>query len=141
MTETGEEYNARLMDEFRANGGRAGGTWEGTLLLLLHHTGARSGVRRVSPLAYLPDDAGYLVWAANGGAPTNPAWYQNLKAHPRTTIEVAGERIDVLAGEMTGDERDRLFVKATARYPSLGELAAKTERVIPLMVLSPRPGS
>jgi deazaflavin-dependent oxidoreductase (nitroreductase family) len=136
MAETSAEYNARVISEFRANGGRVGGMWDGTPLLLLHHTGAKSGVSRVSPLAYLPDDAHYLIWAANGGAPKHPAWYQNLKAHPITRIEVGSETIDVAAEEATGVKRDRLFAKAAERYPSLAEIAQKTKRVIPLMVLT-----
>jgi deazaflavin-dependent oxidoreductase (nitroreductase family) len=137
MAETPAEYNARIIGEFRANRGRVGGMWEGTPLLLLHHTGALSGVSRVNPLAYLPDDARYLVWAANGGAPKNPAWYQNLKSHPITSIEVGSKTIDVLAEEATGDNRDRLFARGAERYPSLAEIARKTRRVIPVMVLTP----
>jgi deazaflavin-dependent oxidoreductase (nitroreductase family) len=138
VAETRDEYNAKLIDEFRANGGRVGGMWEGTPLLLLHHTGARSGRSRVNPLAYLPDDAAYLIWAANGGAPQNPSWYHNLKTHPLTKIEVDSKTVDVVAEEVTGDERDRLLVRASARYPSLGEMARTSARVIPLMVLSAR---
>jgi deazaflavin-dependent oxidoreductase (nitroreductase family) len=112
--------------------------WEGTPLLLLHHTGAKSGASRVNPVAYLPDDARYVIWAANGGAPRHPAWYQNLKMHPNTSIEVGSETIDVVAQEAAGDQRDRLFARATERYPSLADIAQKTTRVIPLMVLTPR---
>ena len=137
MTEPPVEYNAKIIDEFRASGGRVGGMWEGTSLLLLHHIGARSGAGRVNPVAYLPDGARYVIWAANGGAPTNPAWYQNLMTHPVTQIEVGSETIDVVAEEATGDERDRLLGRAVERYPSLGELAQKTTRVIPCMVLTP----
>ena len=140
MTETAAEYNTKVIDEFRAHAGRVGRTWEGTPLLLLHHIGAKSGARRVNPVAYLSDDERYLIWAANGGAPTNPAWYQNLIAHPITQIEVGSETIDVVAEEATGDERDRLFARAVERYPSLAEIAQKTTRVIPLMVLIPSPG-
>jgi deazaflavin-dependent oxidoreductase (nitroreductase family) len=138
-SETPEEYNAKLIGEFRANSGRVGGMWEGTPLLLLHHTGAKSGVSRVNPLAYLPDDGSYLIWAANGGAPKHPAWYHNLKTHPNTRIEVGSETIDVVAEEATGDKRDRLFAKAAERYPQLTEVAHKTERVIPMMLLTPLP--
>jgi deazaflavin-dependent oxidoreductase (nitroreductase family) len=138
MAETPAEYNATIIGEFRANSGRVDGMWEGTPLLLLHHTGAKSGASRVNPVAYLPDDARYVIWAANGGAPKHPAWYQNLKTHPHTSIEVGSETIDVVAEEATGDERDRLFARATERYPSLAELAHKTTRIIPLMVLTPR---
>jgi deazaflavin-dependent oxidoreductase (nitroreductase family) len=74
----------------------------GTPLLLLHHIGAKSGASRVNPVAYLPDDARYLIWAANGGAPKHSAWYQNLKAHPNTTIEIGSETIDVVAEEAMG---------------------------------------
>jgi deazaflavin-dependent oxidoreductase (nitroreductase family) len=139
MAETPTEYNTNIIAEFRANQGRVGATWKDIPLLLLHHTGAKSGVSRVNPVAYLPDDPCYFIWAANGGAPKHPAWYQNLKAHPITSIEVGDETIDVVAGEATGDERRRLFAKATERYPQLADAAAKTKRVIPIVVLTPRP--
>jgi deazaflavin-dependent oxidoreductase (nitroreductase family) len=138
MAETSAEYNAKIIGEFRANSGRVGGMWEETPLLLLHHTGAKSGASRVNPVAYLPDDAGYLIWAANGGAPKNPDWYQNLKTHPITKTEVGSETIDVVAEEATGDQRDRLFARAAERYPQLAEIARKTKRVIPMIVLKPR---
>ncbi len=141
MAESSDEYNARVIGEFRTNSGRVGGMWEETPLLLLHHTGAMSGVRRVNPVAYLPDDGRYFIWAANGGAPKHPAWYHNLEEHPVTRIEVRSETIDVVAEEATGDERDRLFAKAAERYPQLADIARKTERIIPLMVLTPRPRS
>jgi hypothetical protein len=73
MAEAPDEYNAKVIAEFRANGGRVSDMWEGTPLLLLHHTGAKSEVRRVNPVAYLPDDGRYFIWAANGGAPRHPA--------------------------------------------------------------------
>ncbi len=141
MAETAAEYNAKVIYEFRANSGRVGAMWEAIPLLLLHHTGAKSGVSRVNPVAYLPDDAGYLIWAANGGAPTNPAWFQNLKTQPITTIEVGNETIDVVAEEAMGDMRDRLFARATEHYPQLAETARKTRRVIPMIVLTPRPST
>jgi deazaflavin-dependent oxidoreductase (nitroreductase family) len=138
MSDTPAEYNAKIIAEFRANQGQVGGTWKGTPLLLLHHTGARSGVSRLNPVAYLPDSQRYLIWAANGGAPNNPAWYHNLKARPDTRIEVGSETIDVVAEEATGAEHERLFAKAAGRYPQLYELAQKTPRVIPMVVLAPR---
>ena len=138
MSETPAEYNAKIIKDFRANQGHVGGMWEGTPLLLLHHAGAKSGVSRVNPVAYLPDDRGYLIWAANGGAPNNPSWYHNLKAHPNTIIEVGSETIDVVAEEATRTERERLFAKAAERYPQLHDLAHKTDRVIPMIVLTLR---
>jgi deazaflavin-dependent oxidoreductase (nitroreductase family) len=138
VSETPAEYNARIIAEFRANQGRVGGIWEDTSLLLLHHTGAKSGVGRANPVAYLPDDPRFLIWAANGGAPKNPDWYHNLRAHPNASIEVGSETIDVVAEEATGDERERLFARASERYPQLGEIASRTDRIIPMIVLTPR---
>jgi deazaflavin-dependent oxidoreductase (nitroreductase family) len=138
MSETSAEYNAKIIAEFRANQGHVGGMWEETPLLLLHHAGAKSGASRVNPVAYLPDDRRYLIWAANGGAPNNPAWYHNLKAHPNTTIEVGRETIDVVADETTGAERERLFATAAGHYPQLADIARKTDRVIPVITLTPR---
>jgi deazaflavin-dependent oxidoreductase (nitroreductase family) len=141
MSETPAEYNAKIIQEFRAGQGHVGGTWEETPLLLLHHVGAKSGVSWVNPVAYLPDDRGYMIWAANGGAPNNPSWYNNLKAHPNTRIEVGSETIDVEAEEATGAERDRLFARAAERYPQLHDVAHKTDRVIPMIVLTLRGGT
>ena len=141
MAETPEEYNGKVIGEFRANGGRVGGMWAETPLLLLHHTGAKSGVSRVNPIAYLPDNGRYFLWAANGGAPKHPAWYHNLKEHPGTLIEVNSETIDVVAEEATGGERDGLFATAAERYPQLADIARKTQRIIPLVVLTARPTS
>ena len=138
MAETPAEYNAKVIAEFRGNNGRVGGIWEEIPLLLLHHTGAKSGANRVNPVAYLPDGSRYLIWAANGGAQENPAWYQNLRRQPITRIELGGETIEVLAEEAKTDERTRLFEKATDRYPQLAEAAQKTTRVIPMIVLTPR---
>lgn len=140
MAQGRDQYNATVVDEFRANGGHVGGDWEDIPLLLLHHIGARSGVGRVNPVAYLPDDRDYLIWAANGGAPSNPDWYHNLKAHPNTRIEVGRDSIEVMAQEAAGSERDRLFAIATDRYPQLLEAARKTSRLIPMIVLRPCPG-
>lgn len=141
MAETAAEYNAKIIAEFRASAGRVGGPWESIPLLLLHHTGAKSARAHVNPVAYLPDDSRYFVWAANGGAPNHPAWYHNLKAHPATEIEVGNETVNVVAEEMTGTDRDRLFARATDRYPQLADAAQKTDRVIPILVLTPTPAT
>src|SRR5881227_3809015 len=135
MTASG--YNAKVIDEFRASERRVGGIWEGTPLLLLHHTGAKSGVSRVNPVGYLADAPRYLVFASNGGAPRNPDWYHNLKAHPNTKIEVGSETIDVFAEEAAGEERKRLFARGAERFPYLAKHARKTDRVVPVIVLTP----
>jgi deazaflavin-dependent oxidoreductase (nitroreductase family) len=137
MDQDHKEYDTQIIAEFRANKGHVGGDWEDIPLLIIHHTGAHSGVERANPVAYLHDDARYFIWAANGGAPRSPDWYFNLKACPETRIEVGNESIDVLAEEATGTERERLFANATGRYPQLLEAAQRTERVIPIIVLHP----
>jgi deazaflavin-dependent oxidoreductase (nitroreductase family) len=133
-----ENYNAQIIREFRANEGRVGGMWDETPLLLVNHTGARSGERRVNPVAYLSDSGRYFLWAANGGAPTSPGWYHNLKAHPDVTIEVGTKTIDVVASEATGQERERLYGTLVERYPQITEIAQKAGRLIPLIILTPR---
>jgi deazaflavin-dependent oxidoreductase (nitroreductase family) len=134
---TPADFNAKIIEEFRANDGRVGGTFEGTPLLLLHHTGAKSGKRRINPLAYQSDGGRYVVFASKAGAPTNPDWYHNLKAQPNTTIEVGGDTIDVAASEATGEERERLFRTQAERVPQFAEYEKRTGRVIPVIVLTP----
>jgi deazaflavin-dependent oxidoreductase (nitroreductase family) len=141
MSTSAEDYNAKLIVEFRANDGCVGGVWEGTPLLLLHHTGAKSGVSRVNPVGYLPDAPRYLIFASNGGATSNPDWYHNLKAQPSTRVEVGRETIDVLAEEATGEERERLFARGADRFPDLAKYARRADRVIPVIVLTPLRGA
>jgi deazaflavin-dependent oxidoreductase (nitroreductase family) len=132
------DHNARIIDEFRANEGRVGGSFDGVPLLLLHHTGARSGEKRINPLSYQPDDGRYVVFASRGGAPRNPAWYHNLKANPNTTIEVGTDTIEVHASETSGEERERLYRRQAERIPQFAEYERRTERTIPVIVLTPR---
>lgn len=131
------DYNEQVIAEFRANSGEVGGPFEGMPMLLLHHRGAKSGAERINPLAYLMDDGRYVVFATKGGAPRHPAWYHNLKAHPQVTIEVGTETIQATASEVTGEERDRLYGTQAERRPAFGEYEHKTDRVIPVVVLTP----
>jgi deazaflavin-dependent oxidoreductase (nitroreductase family) len=132
------DFNAQIIDEFRANEGRVGGMFDGVALLLLHHTGAKSGASRVNPLAYQSDDGRYVIFASKGGAPTNPGWYYNLKAQPHVEIEVGTDTVDVVASEATGEERERLFRAQVERVPQFGDYEQKTQgRVIPVIVLTP----
>ncbi len=141
MSTSAADYNAKLIDEFRANDGRVGGVWEGTPLLLLHHTGAKSRANRVNPVGYLPDAPSYVIFASNGGAPRNPDWYHNLKARPSARIEIGSETIDVVAEEAVGADRERLFARGADRFPDLATHARKTDRVIPVIVLTPLCGA
>jgi deazaflavin-dependent oxidoreductase (nitroreductase family) len=130
------DYNRRLIEEFRAHGGKVSGYFEHTPLLLLTTTGARSGERRTTPMGYLPDGDRLIVWASNGGAPTHPDWYHNLLAHPHVTVEVGTETFDAVAVVTAGAERDRLWTQGVAVYPQLAEAQAKTTRLIPVIALS-----
>lgn len=132
------EWNRAIVDEFRANGGKVGGQFDGAPLLLLHTTGAKSGEPRVSPVMYMADGDRLLVFASKAGAPTNPDWYHNLVAHPDASVEVGTERFDVHATVLVGDERDRLFAEQARRYPGFAEYEAKTTRRIPVVALARR---
>jgi deazaflavin-dependent oxidoreductase (nitroreductase family) len=136
MSTSPADFNAKVIDEFRANDGRVGGMFESMPILLLHHTGAKSGTQRINPLAYQADDGRYAIFASKGGAPSNPAWYHNLKANPDTTIEVGDQKLTVRASEATGAERERLFRTQAERLPQFGEYEHKTSRTIPVIVLT-----
>src|ERR1700751_6004766 len=137
MATSPQDFNAQIIERFRANGGQVGAPFEKMPLLLLHHTGAKSGIERVTPLAYLRDGDRYVIFASKAGAPTSPDWYHNLKAHPNTTIEVGTDTIDVAAVEATGEERDRLYSAQAEERPQFAEYQAKTDRGIPVVVLTP----
>ena len=138
MTTTPNDFNAGVIEEFRANGGTAGGIFEGKPLLLVHNVGARSGTDFVTPLVYLEEGGNWVIFASKGGAPVNPGWYHNLKAEPNVSIEVGTEKHDVVAEEATGEERDRLYAIQEEQQPQFAEYAQKTDRKIPVIVLSRR---
>ena len=132
------DFNSDVINEFRANDGKVGGGFEGASMVLVHHTGARSGTERVTPLVYRPEGDGWVIFASKGGAPDNPDWYHNLMAHPATTIEVGSERVDVTAIEVTGAERDRIFEAQKAEAPQFAEYEASTDRIIPVILFERR---
>jgi deazaflavin-dependent oxidoreductase (nitroreductase family) len=139
MSSSPNDFNAQVIEEFRANQGHVGGMFEHMPLVLLHHTGAKSGTDRINPVAYLKDGDRYVVFASKGGSPTHPGWYHNLMAHPETTIEVGTDKLDVLATEAEGEERERLFNTVAEGSPQFAEYAVKAgERQIPVIVLTPR---
>jgi len=137
MSTSPADFNAKVIDEFRANEGLVGGMFDGLPMLLLHHKGARSGSDRVNPLGYLADGGRYAVFASKAGAPEHPGWYFNLKAHPHTTIELGNDTIAVNASEAQGEERDRLYREQAARVPQFSEYEQQAGRVIPVMLLTP----
>ncbi|MFF8958277.1 nitroreductase/quinone reductase family protein [Streptomyces sp. NPDC014894] len=130
------DFNQTVIDEFRANAGRVGGIFEGARLLLLTTTGARSGAPRTTPVGYLPDGGErVLVIASAGGAPRHPAWYHNLVADPRVTVESGVFTYEAEAVVLRGEERDRAFARAVESDPGWAEYQAKTTRVIPVVAL------
>ncbi len=133
----GSDYNTQIINEFRANGGRVGGPWAGTTLILIHHIGARSRAERVTPLGCFSQPGGrFVIVASSGGSPSHPNWYYNLKAHPKITVEVGAQRFTVLAGELAGAARAELWPKLVAEYPTVGEHQAKTTRQFPVFLLT-----
>ncbi len=137
MAET-NNWNTRIINEFHTNKGKVGGMFEGKSLLLLTTTGAKSGQRRVNPLAYLPDGERLVVFATKGGSPSNPDWYYNLIAHPDVTVEVGTETFEATASVVQGSERDQLYARQVAVTPAFGEYEQKTARQIPVIALKRR---
>jgi deazaflavin-dependent oxidoreductase (nitroreductase family) len=130
------DWNAGIIDEFRANQGKVGGMFEGRPLLLLHHKGARTGTLRVNPLAYqVLDDGSLAVFGSKGGAPTNPDWFYNLKANPDVTVEVGTEIFHARARIPDKEERDRIWNRQKEIMPGFSEYEKKTTRQIPVIVL------
>ena len=136
-TETIKAFNNNVADEFRANGGKVGGQFEGADLLLLTTTGAKSGEPRVSPLAYFRIDGKLLIIGSFAGSDVNPAWVHNLRANPAARVEIGNGSSDVTARELPSGERDELFGQITAAAPGFAEYQAKTTRVIPVFELQP----
>lgn len=133
-----QDFNARIIEEFRANDGVVGGPFEGRPLLLLHHIGAKSGVERVNPVAYQSMGDAYAIFGSNSGGDTNPAWYHNLLANPDVTVEVGTTTIDVKAREAEGAERERIWERQKAERPAFADMEKQTARRIPVLVLEPR---
>lgn len=133
-----EDWNRRTIEEFRSNGGKVGGMFEGRPLLLVHHRGAKTGTERTNPLAYRKEGDAYAVFASKGGARTNPDWYHNLIANPDVTIEVGTETIPVRARVADGEERDAVWQAQVADIPAFGQYEEKSGRRIPVVILEPR---
>jgi deazaflavin-dependent oxidoreductase (nitroreductase family) len=132
-----QEYNRRLIEEFRANQG--GGAMAGRRLLLLTTIGAKTGQRRATPMMYVPDGDRLLVIASNIGAPAHPDWYRNLAANPEVTVEVGDQAYEARAVVLAGDERERVWAMIVEGYPFFIEHQAKTARQIPVIALERKP--
>ena len=137
MTEF-NDWNQRVVAEFRANEGRVGGSFEGAPMILVHHVGRKSGKEYITPLVYLPgegDDDSIYIFASKGGAPTHPDWYGNLISAGQATVEVLGRTQQATVTEVIGDERDRISAEQVQRMPGFGEYEQKTEGIRKIPVL------
>ncbi|MFE9574851.1 nitroreductase family deazaflavin-dependent oxidoreductase [Nocardia sp. NPDC006044] len=131
------DWNASIIEEFRNNAGKVGGPFEGHDLLLLTTTGAKSGLPRTSPVAFIRDQGRVIIIASKAGAPTSPDWYHNLRANPQVSVEIGTETHRATATPITeGPERDRLYAAMVEVMPGFAEYEQKTDRVIPVVALN-----
>ena len=130
-----ENFNTKIIREFRENGGVVGGPFEGAQLLILHTTGAKSGAVRENPVVYKDLGGSYAVFASKAGAPTNPDWYYNLLAHPAVEAEIGTEKKSLTARVADPQEREKIWVPWKTANPGFAEYEAKTDRVIPVVIL------
>ncbi len=130
-----ENFNQQLIEEFRSHGGKVSGHFATSDVLLLTTRGAKSGKETTTPVVYTKDGDRLVIVASKGGAPTHPAWYHNLIAHPVVTVEVGTEKFKVRAVPVTGEERTRLYEEHAKRYPSFKDYQARTTRTIPVFLL------
>lgn len=129
------DWNTQIIEEFRSNEGRLGGQFEGSPMLLLTTTGAKTGQKRVNPMMYLSEDGFTYVFASKAGAPTNPDWYHNLVANPQVGVEIGTETFEATARVLSGEQRDEVYARQVKLYPGFGEYQEKTTRVIPVVAL------
>ena len=135
-------WNRGIIEEFRANGGKVGGNFEGTSLLLLHTIGAKSGAERINPLAYQGlDDGNVAVFASKAGAPSNPDWFYNVMANPDVSVEIGSETRRYTARRATGEERSVIWERQKQLAPGFADYEAKTDREIPVVILESATGS
>lgn len=130
------DWNDKIIEEFRANGGKVGGQFEGAPLLVLHTTGAKSGKERVNPVMYRSDGDRLVIFASKAGAATNPDWFHNLVANPSATVEVGTETFAVTAAVAGDSDRDRLWALQKQEYPGFADYEAATSRTIPVVILT-----
>jgi deazaflavin-dependent oxidoreductase (nitroreductase family) len=129
-------YNRAVIEEFRTNGGKVTGMFERTPLVLVTTTGAKSGQKRIAPLAHTQDGDNVVIIASKGGSPAHPHWYLNILANPEVTVELPGEKFRARATALTdGPERDRLYKAQADLMPNFAEYQEKTDRTIPVVVL------
>jgi deazaflavin-dependent oxidoreductase (nitroreductase family) len=132
-----DDFNSKIIAEFRENGGKVGGPFEGASVLILHTTGAKSGAGREHPVMYQDLGGSYAVFASKGGAPTNPAWYHNVLAHPEVEAEIGTQTVPLRARVAGPGEREEIWVPWKTANPGFAEYEANTSREIPVVILEP----
>jgi deazaflavin-dependent oxidoreductase (nitroreductase family) len=132
-----DDFNTKIIKEFRENGGVVGPPFEGASLLILHTTGAKSGTVRENPVVYKDLGGSYAVFASKGGAPSNPDWYYNILAHPEIEAEIGTQKVALKARVAGKQERDQIWVPWKTANPGFAEYEAKTTREIPVVILDP----
>ena len=129
------DFNAQVIDEFRGNGGKVSGWFEDKDVLILHTNGARSGLKRLTPLVYRREGDRIFVFASKAGSDTNPDWYHNLKADPTVTVEIGSGTSTNTAVEIVGEERDAIYARQAAALDNFATYQASTDRIIPVIEL------
>lgn len=135
------DWNRKIIEEFRSNQGNVGGMFEGAPMLILHTRGAKTGVARENPLMYRQDGERVVIFASKGGAPTNPDWYHNILSAPIVRVEIGAGEFEAKATVAQGKERDRLWTAQKSEYPQFAQYEANTKREIPVIVLNLAPSS
>jgi deazaflavin-dependent oxidoreductase (nitroreductase family) len=133
------DFNPPVIATFRANRGKVGGRFADSPILLLHTVGARTGHQRINPLTYLPDGDRFVVFASVRGGPRHPDWFHNVVASPSVQVEVGDETLPAIATVAEEPERSELFARQAAALPRFGEYQEKTDRTIPVVILTPTP--
>ena len=129
------DWNAKVIEEFRANDGKVGGWFADKDVLILHSTGARSGLERLTPLVYRKEGERFFIFASKGGSDSHPDWYHNLKANPPVDVEIGADTSSATAVEINGSERDAVYARQAAAISNFAEYQAGTDRIIPVFEL------
>ena len=131
-----DEMNRKVIAEFRENGGKVGGWFEGAPMLILHTTGRKSGKERENPLVYLERDGRIFVFASKAGAPDNPDWFHNLSSNPSVSVEMGTDTFPATATVVPDPQRGEIYAEQAAKFENFADYEKQTSRVIPVVELT-----
>ncbi len=134
MTEL-NDWNAKIIEEFRANEGRVGGQFKGAPVLLLHTTGVKTGIERINPVMYLEENGHLYVFASKAGHDSDPDWFRNLKANSKVVVEIGTRSVEGLAQVVNEPLRSKIYDKQASIYKGFRDYQDKTSRIIPVVEL------